>query len=279
MKRKINIIVGPTAGGKSLFGYRLTEKIKGEIVNADSIQVYKDLRILSARPSLRETNGIAHHLYGYMGAFEKNSVYDWLLKAAQVIQNIENPIFIGGTGLYIDILMNGVSPIPPIDLKIREKVRQMDLNEVQQKVIDCYFHDSQRLRRALEVQLTTGKPLSYFQKMPRIKEIDADFQVYFINPPREKLYQQINKRFEKMLDMGAVEEVKRLIDMNATGNIMKAIGVEQIFAYLRDECTYEQMCKTGQKVTRHYAKRQVTWFTHQIKDKTEITNPEEYDFR
>ncbi len=276
MKRKINIIVGPTAGGKSLFGFRLAEKIKGEIVNADSIQVYKDLKILSARSDSGIINGINHHLYGYMNAFEKNSVYDWLLKAVEVVKNIENPIFIGGTGLYIDVLMNGVSPIPPVDLKIREEVRQMDLDEVRQKVLDCHFHDSQRLRRALEVQLTTGKPLSYFQNKPKIKEIDADFIVYFINPPRAQLYHQIDIRFEKMLETGAIDEVQRLIKMKAEGNIMKAIGVSQIYSYLHNEYTYEELCKAGQQVTRHYAKRQVTWFTHQIKKKIEIINPEEY---
>lgn len=278
MKQKINIIVGPTASGKSSFGLRLAEKIKGEIINADSMQVYQDLKILSARPLESEMNGITHHLYGYLGSHEKNSAYDWLKKAIQIIQKIENPILIGGTGLYIDILMNGISPIPPIDLSIREKVRQMDINEVRQQVKNCFYHDSQRLRRALEVQLSTGKPLSYFQDKPKIKEIDADFKVYFINPPREKLYEQCDSRFEKMLQNGAIEEVKHLLEMNATGGVMKAIGVEQIISYLYHECDFHQLCETGQRVTRHYAKRQVTWFTHQIKDKTEVVNPEEFVF-
>lgn len=278
MKQKINIIVGPTAGGKSFFGLRLAEKIKGEIINADSMQVYQDLKILSARPLESEMYGITHHLYGYLNSHEKNSAYNWLKKAVQTVQKIENPIFIGGTGLYIDILMNGISPIPPIDLTVREEVRQMDINEVRQRVQNCFYHDSQRLRRALEVQLSTGKPLSYFQDKPKVKEIDADFTVYFINPPRGKLYEQCNARFEKMLQNGAIEEVKHLLDIHATGGVMKAIGVEQIISYLYHEYDFNQLCEIGQRVTRHYAKRQVTWFTHQIKNKVEVINPEEFIF-
>lgn len=274
MKSQINVIVGPTASGKSLFGLYLAEKKRGEIINADSMQIYKDLKILSARPAELNMCGISHHLYGFLDSFSFNTVYDWLIKAVEIAKEIENPIFIGGTGLYVDALINGVSPIPLIDNAVRLRVRQMDIEEIRQKVLDCPFQDPQRLRRAFEVQLSTGKTLTYFQSLPKVKKIDADFRIYFINPPRIKLYRQCDARFKQMIESGAIEEVRHLLDIHATGGVMKAIGVSQISAYLNGLSSYEEMCKNIQTQTRHYAKRQVTWFRHHLDNVIEFENPE-----
>ena len=141
----------------------------------------------------------------------------------------------------------------------------------------CSALDNQRLRRALEVQLSTGKPLSYFQQLPRIKMIDAEFDVYFINPKRDILYQNCNNRLIKMLQSGAIDEVQNLLNINASGSVLKAIGVPEIIAYLQNDLSYDDMCLKIQLSTRHYAKRQVTWFKHQLDNYTEIENPYLYE--
>lgn len=273
IKKKIYVISGPTASGKSGFAVQLAKKINGEIINADSMQIYKDLQILTARPTINDMEGIPHHLYGYFDAYQTNSVQLWLDKVVPQINEVDNPIIVGGTGLYINALMNGISFIPEVDPEKREFVRSLDLEDVKKMVSDCSATDSQRLRRALEVQLSTGKPLSYFQKLPKIKMIEADFDVYFINPKREILYQNCNKRLINMLDAGAISEVENLLNIKATGSVLKAIGVPEIILYLQHQISYAQMCSQIQLSTRHYAKRQVTWFKHQLKQYTEINNP------
>ncbi len=264
MQKSIPVIVGPTASGKSAFSLRVAQQIKGEIINADSLQVYKDILILSARPTIAEQEGIPHHLYGYLDAYTTPSVASWLEDVKAIIHTIEKPVFVGGTGLYIKALTQGISPIPEIDPHIRESVRQMPIEEVQSKVINCNAVDPQRLRRALEVQLSTGKPLQYFQELPKIKIIDKPFQIYFLNPDRTWLYDHCNQRFIQMLQKGAVEEVKYLKKIKATGGITKAIGVKQISQWLDGQISNEEMIIQATKETRHYAKRQVTWFKNQF---------------
>ncbi len=273
MEKTVILIAGPTASGKSDLALRLAEQYKGEIVNADSQQVYADLNVLSARPD-ESTTAVKHHLYGYLNAFETGSVIDWVQRAADTIGTIETPIVVGGTGMYIDALMNGISMIPDVDPAIREQVRQMDLEEVESLVKDCKAVDSQRLRRALEVQLTTGKPLSYFQKQPKQKFLNATFQTFLVLPPREILYNKINARTVKMIEAGALDEVKRLQDIGATGGVMKAIGVDPIMQYLNGQIDEKTMSYKIQQDTRHYAKRQVTWFRHQLPADLILDNPD-----
>ena len=273
IKKKIYIIVGPTASGKSDFAVRVAQKNNGEVVNADSMQIYKDLQIITARPSIDDMKGIPHHLYGYFDSYQTNSVQLWLDKVIPCLNQIETPVVVGGTGLYINALINGISPIPEINPEKREFVRSLPLDDVKKMVVDCSAIDSQRLRRALEVQLSTGKPLSYFQQLPRIKMIDADFEVYFINPEREWLYKQCNNRLLKMIQSGAIEEVKNLLDIKATGSVLKAIGVPEIMSYIQNFVSYDEMCSNIQLSTRHYAKRQVTWFRHQLDNYIELKNP------
>lgn len=276
IKKKIYVIVGPTASGKSDFAVRMAQKFNSEVVNADSMQIYKDLEIITARPNVLDMQGIPHHLYGYFDSFQENSVQLWLDKAVQQINSIERPVVVGGTGLYINALMNGISPIPEVDPEKRDFVRSLPIDDVKKMVIDCQAVDNQRLRRALEVQLSTGKPLSYFQQLPRLKMINATFQVYFINPEREILYKHCNNRLLRMLETGAIEEVKNLLDIKATGTVLKAIGVSEIIAYLKKNLSYDEMCSKIQLSTRHYAKRQVTWFKNQLDNYIEIKNPVTY---
>lgn len=265
MTQKIYVIAGPTAGGKSGLALQLAQEINGEIINADSLQVYQDLHILSARPDEAETRLVPHHLYGYLDCYSVCSVFEWLSQAKEACKNIQHPIFVGGTGMYIQALVDGISMMPTIDLDIRERVRQMPLEEVQKLVQDCKATDPQRLRRALEVQLSSGKTLAYFQAQPKIKVIDGDFKVFFLNPPRTTLYERCNQRFEQMIAKGAIDEVTQLQEKGATGGVLKAIGVSEISSFLKQEISLEQMIERSQLATRHYAKRQVTWFKHQLK--------------
>lgn len=272
MKKIIPVIVGPTASGKSAFAIEIAKKINAEIINADSLQVYSDLHILSARPTKAEQQNIPHHLYGYIDAYSTCSVASWLNDVKNKLETVENPLFVGGTGLYISALTQGISPMPAVDENIREDVRKMDIADVQKRLIDCKAIDPQRQRRALEIQLSTGKPLSFFQNQPKIKIIDKDFQIFFLNPPRDILYQRCNSRFIKMLDCGAINEVIRLNNIKATGGVLKAIGVSQIKKYLDNEITKEQMIDLATKETRHYAKRQITWFKNQFPKAITLTN-------
>lgn len=276
--KKIYVIAGPTASGKSRLALQMAETLNGAVINADSMQIYRDLKILSARPNETEMGAVPHLLYGYADAFYENNVQDWLGKAAAIVETCGCPIFVGGTGFYINALINGISPVPDVDLSIRDMVRQMPLEEVKMRVQDCTAIDSQRLRRALEVQLSTGKPLSYFQKLPRKQFVKATFDVFFVHPPRSVLYEQCNKRLVQMVEKGAIDEVRHLKDIGATGGVCKAIGVPEMMAYIEGRLTFNQMIEEIQLATRHYAKRQCTWFKHQLSAAVEITNPADFVF-
>lgn len=267
--------MGPTASGKSGLALRLAKEKKGTVINADSMQIYKDLNLISARPTEAETEGIPHLLYGYLDAWTQGTVQDWLERVVPVLKEAENPILVGGTGLYFSSLINGINEIPEIDEDVRKQVRQMPITEVKQKVKECPFTDPQRLRRALEVQLSTGKTLIYFQSLPKKKVYDADFKTIFLNPPRELLYRNCDIRFRQMIEQGGIEEVRHLMNLKPTGGILKAIGVPEIISYLQGNITKEEMIEQAILSTRHYAKRQITWFKHQIRADITCVNPKE----
>lgn len=276
MQKTIPIIVGPTASGKSSFALKLAKHIEGEIVNADALQVYQDLTILSARPTFDEQQGIPHHLYGYLDFNTTASVTSWLNDVKSIINSLKNPIFVGGTGMYIKTLVEGISPMPDIDPNIRELVRNMPIEEIKAKVIDCNAQDPQRLKRALEIQLTTGKSIKYFQEQPKIKIINENFKIFFLNPDRAWLYQRCNSRFIQMLQNGAIDEVKYLKSNNASGGVTKAIGYKQISDWIDNQITNKEMIIKATQETRHYAKRQITWFKNQFKNAITFT-PENAD--
>ena len=261
--KEIIVIGGPTASGKTSFAVQLAKEIGGQIINADAVQVYQDLQILSARPTKEEEQGVLHYLFGYVDAWTTPSVQDWLNDVAGVLDQTNRPVFVGGTGFYIDALINGLSEIPDVPEEIRTKVRAMDIEEVLQQVEDVQFTDPQRLRRALEVQLATGKSLEYFQKQPKKKVVDADFKLIHLLPPKEFVYARCEQRLVQMLQQGMIEEVQKLLSLHPTGGVLKAIGVPEISAMLDGKITKQEMMQKILLATRHYAKRQMTWFRHQ----------------
>ena len=279
----IKIIVGATASGKSAFALSLAQKIGGVIINADSQQIYSDLRILTARPSPQEEALVAHKLYGTMAAHENCSAGIWLRHAKMEIdwvrsQNI-TPIIVGGTGLYIKALMQGIAEIPDIAAAIRQQAisdfEQMGKEAFSERLraIDPAFferlkvYDKQRLVRAYEVWLGSGKSLSWWQSQEVAAPYQAEeFELSKIELPREELYKRCNSRFVQMLEAGALEEVKQLITLNLPDNlpIMKTIGVRELSAYLHGETSLDEAIELCQTATRHYAKRQMTWFNRQV---------------
>lgn len=270
-KQKVYIVAGPTASGKSGLALDLAEKIDGEIVNADAFQVYGGLQVLTARPTASDMRGIPHHLYGYMDNFSQEDVAGWVQKAAKVISEIKNPVVVGGTGLYLSVLMNGLSPMPDISAEIRERVRQMDPKEVKSKLTQGQVpRDIQRQRRALEILLETGKPLEYFQNLPKKKYLNVEFESIVILPPREKLYAQIEMRLIQMLGQNIVGEVQNLIDSSSTGGVMKAIGVKELIDFIKKKTDLPTATERILLATRHYAKRQMTWFRHQMPKDAQI---------
>ena len=249
----------------------LAEKIQGEIVNADAFQVYSGLQVLTARPTDSEMRGIVHHLYGYVDNFTQEDVTGWVQKAADIIPKIKNPIVVGGTGFYLSVLMNGISPIPDISPEIRELVRQMNPEEVVAKLTKGEIpKDIQRQKRALEVLLETGSPIEDFQNLPKKKYLDVNFKSVVVLPPREKLYARIEKRLIQMLEQNIVGEVQNLLNSSATGGVMKAIGVKELVDFIEKKSDLRTAAERILLATRHYAKRQTTWFRHQMPTDAQI---------
>ena len=272
MKKKIDIIVGPTASGKSGYALKMAQKVKGQIVNADAFQVYQDLRILTARPTPQDEAKVPHYLYGYADCQIQENVQSWLKKASELLPTLSHPIVVGGTGMYINALINGINEMPDIPEEIRKKVRQLPTDEIKSLLKgQNVFSDPQRQKRALEVFWTTGKPITYFQDQPLKKMIKADFNVILIQPDREIVYQNIEKRLKIMFETGVLEEVENLLKLRAKGGVMKAIGVKEITQYIKKECSLDETKKQILLNTRHYAKRQMTWFRHQIAPNEVIT--------
>ena len=277
LKSKIILISGPTASGKSIFAIKLAKKINGEIVNADSMQVYKELKILSARPNPKDYQKIKHHLYGFHDVKKNFSTGDWLKLAVKKIKEIKKrkhiPIFVGGTGLYYKALTEGLVEIPNIPIRFRNKIRSLHKTLGQKKFYKKLLKldpisknkinstDSQRSIRAYEVKKYTKKSLhdwfkdtkSYFKKNEFIK--------IYIDFPRQELIQRINLRTEKMLKTGAIKEVKKFIKLKVPidKSVNKAIGIDEIKEYLNNK---KELSETKEKIsikTRQYAKRQNTW--------------------
>ncbi|MBO5997527.1 MAG: tRNA (adenosine(37)-N6)-dimethylallyltransferase MiaA [Alphaproteobacteria bacterium] len=268
MRKKIYIIAGPTASGKTGLSLDLADKVNGQIINADSIQVYQDVPLLTARPTPQEMRNIPHHLFGYLDAFAVGNAYDWLKQLPDLVEKIDTPIFVGGTGLYIKTLIEGLSPIPDIPDDIRQKVRLMSPEVLKKITPDVQFTDPQRLMRAAEVFMATKKTLQWWYEQPKTPVLkDVDFFVITVLPEREKLYLQCNNRFEKMMSSGALHQVVELLQKNPqkTGGVFQAIGVEDLIKFIQAEQSLDKAIKHSQQITRNYAKRQTTWFRHQLK--------------
>ncbi len=283
-QRPVALIAGPTASGKSAVAVALAKAIeaggkKAVIINADSAQVYADLAILSARPTKQEMGGIEHRLYGTWDGAMACSAARWAEVAREEIAQCHAdgavPIVVGGTGMYIKVLLEGIAPIPEIEPEIRAVIRAMPLEtayatlqiEDPERALQLDPADSQRIARALEVKRSTGVTLSDWQlaKTGGIAEEIALFPL-ILSPPREWLYERCDARFVSMLDAGAFDEVRALLDRDLDPDlpVMRAIGVPEIIAYLTDRSTRAEMIAAGQQATRNYAKRQFTWFRRQI---------------
>lgn len=285
MKKKIIIICGPTASGKSAYAMDLARQKNGAIINADSMQIYQEIPILTASPRDEDKKAIPHHLYNYLSIKDHFSVVQYQKEALAQIAEVENggycPIIVGGTGLYISSLLYGINLMPDIDPNIRSNTRAL-LAEIGNEA----FHekltsldpsvaarlspgDSQRMLRAYEVYMQTGKSILHFQEAEVKSPLaDYDIETIMISPKRSALYRNCDERFAHIVRNGALEEVKNSM---GKGN-SKALGFEQLSAYLKNEISLEEAITLAQNKTRQYAKRQVTWFNHQIKDKVVINN-------
>ena len=290
LRSKIILIYGPTASGKSVFAVKLAKKLKGEVVNADSMQMYKELKIITARPFEKDYKNIKHHLYGFQSVKKNFSTGDWLKLINQKIFDLEKrgkvPIIVGGTGLYFKALTDGLTNIPSIPIKFRNKIRSLHRkigsknfflrlvkldplikNRINQS-------DTQRAIRAYEIKLYTKKSIyEWFKKTKPNYEKKSFFKIY-IDYPRNELLERINTRTKKMVEKGAVSEVKRFIKLKIPKNksALKAIGINEIKDYLQKKIEIDDVIEKISIKTRQYAKRQSTWARGNMKDWNKI-NP------
>jgi tRNA dimethylallyltransferase len=277
-KPPLALIAGPTASGKSALAIALAERTGGIIINADSAQVYRDLRILTARPSPKEEARAPHRLYGYHDGALACSAADWAADAKREIAAAraagQLPILVGGTGLYLRTLLDGIAPVPAIEPAVREAVRGMAIAEAfellttedAEAAARLRPTDTTRVQRALEVVRSTGRPLAEWQRK-RAGGIagEVTLRALVLLPPRDWLYARCNRRFEEMLFEEGLAEVSSLLarSLDPALPVMRAIGVREVAAYLGGDWSHEQALAAGQTATRQYAKRQYTWFANQ----------------
>jgi tRNA dimethylallyltransferase len=284
LKSKIILIAGPTASGKSKFAIKLAKRINGEIINADSMQVYKELKILSARPSFKDYQNIQHHLYGFHNVKNNFSTGDWLKLSLKKVKEIKKrkkiPIFVGGTGLYFKAILEGLVKIPNIPIRFRNKIRQLHKNLGQKifykKLLELdpksknkvNSTDTQRSIRAYEVKKFTNKSIhDWYQNTIPVYE-NKDFFKIYMNFPRVKLISKINSRTEKMIKMGAIREVEKFLKLKVKKDksVNKAIGISEIKEFLNDEKKLSEIKEKISIKTRQYAKRQSTWARGNMKN-------------
>ncbi|MFC3638469.1 tRNA (adenosine(37)-N6)-dimethylallyltransferase MiaA [Camelimonas fluminis] len=277
------LIAGPTASGKSALAIDMARRLNGVVINADSMQIYRDLHVLTARPSAADEQAAPHRLYGVVDGAENYSVARWLAAAEQELQRARDlaltPIFVGGTGLYFRALLEGLSDIPPVPPELRAALRAEaellagDALHARLAARDPLMAarlepgDRQRILRALEVVAATGRSLAAFQEQRVAGPLAAArTQRLFLAPERATLYARIDARFDQMMREGAVEEVKRLAarGLDPALPVMRAHGVPGLTAWLRGAAAREDAVTRGKADTRHYAKRQFTWFRHQM---------------
>ena len=284
MSKKIVLIAGPTASGKSKLAIHLAKKLNGEIINADSMQVYKEFSVLSSRPSKKEIRQAKHYLYGMISVKKYFSAGDWLKEATKkihlCIKKNKIPIIVGGTGLYFNTITKGISKIPNIDLKTRNKVRNLfkklgfakfyeRLIKLDPKVKNKILaSDSQRAQRAYEVKLKTKKSIFNWIENTKSDFIDYDLKKVFIEIPRDELLKKISKRTDSMFMEKCINEVKKFnsINLNKSLSANKLIGVQEINSYLKNNIDLKQCKELINIRTRQYAKRQNTWARGHMKN-------------
>tara|TARA_Y100000591_G_scaffold154366_1_gene132849 strand:+ start:64 stop:972 length:909 start_codon:yes stop_codon:yes gene_type:complete len=288
LRSKIILIYGPTASGKSKFAIRLAKKINGEIVNADSMQIYKEFKLISARPYKSEYKKIKHHLYGFLSVKKKFSTGDWLKLVKQKIYDIKKrkktPILTGGTGLYFKALTDGLVKIPTIPIRFRQKVRILHsklgskkffsklnkLDPIAKKHIKT--SDTQRAIRAYEIKLFTKKSMYDWFKNTKSDFEKGEFYKILIDYPRDKLIKRINSRTENIVKNGGILEVKKFLRLkiSKTKTAHKAIGIKEIKDYLNKSIQIHELIEKISIKTRQYAKRQTTWARGNMMDWNKI---------
>lgn len=277
------LIAGPTASGKSALAIRLARAQNGVVINTDSMQVYRDLRVLTARPTQGEEAELPHRLYGTVDAAVNFSAGAWVAEAAKVLAEVRAegrlPIFIGGSGLYFKALIRGLSDVPAIAVEVRDDVRarlerdgvealhaQLALRDAE-SAARLHRNDRTRIARALEVVEATGRSLTDWHRdaLPPLLA-PGTFRAMFLTPERDELYARIDARFDFMLGAGALDEVTALAarKLDPLLPAMKAHGVPALIRHLAGEISLEEAAVIGRADTRHYAKRQFTWFRHQL---------------
>ena len=274
---KIILISGPTASGKSNFAVKIAKKINGEIINADSMQVYKKLKILTARPNKEEQKNIKHHMYGIVNLNEKFSTGQWLNITIKKIKEIRNrkkiPVLVGGTGLYFQSLINGLVKIPEIPLKIRNQIRLIQKKEGQKKFYKKLLkidpavknkfdpNDTQRAVRAFEIKSFTKISMYEWLNKTKSEFKDEEFLKLYIDFKREDLIKRISLRSIKMIEQGAINEVKKFIKLKIKKDLSvnRVIGIDELTQYLNQKINLNQAQELISIKTRQYAKRQATW--------------------
>lgn len=289
-KKKVIILTGATGSGKTALAIDMAKKYNGIIINADSMQIYKDIPIITAQPTFKEQQAVKHYLYNFVELSDNSySVGKYLQDLKQLLDNIKQeqpektPIIVGGTMLYINSIINGLSKIPEIDKSITDELRQKYKNK---SLIDI-FNDLQnidfeysnivdktnpaRIIRGIEVKIATGKSILDFwkEKNTNIFNNDYYFEKYLLDIEREKLYDKINKRFDNMIKSGAIEEAENVKKKNLNW-LPKAIGLNHLLHYLNNDISIDIAIDLSKKDSRHYAKRQITWFKNKFNDFNKI---------
>jgi tRNA dimethylallyltransferase len=277
------LIAGPTASGKTALAVKIARKLDGVVINADSMQVYANLSVVTARPSEEEMDGIPHLLFGHVDESEAYSVARWLEDAGAALESVRSqgkvPVFAGGTGLYFKALLEGLSPVPPVDAEVREELRRIS-RETPDEIYSMLGkedpkglsrlkdNDLQRAVRALEVAVSSGRTLAEWQMQGEVAPVaDPERTVrLLIEWPVEELRERIARRFEQMVEAGALVEIERLLVRNLDDALpaMRAIGVPQLAGHLRGETDLREAIDRAVIASRQYAKRQRTWFRHQF---------------
>ena len=279
---KVLVVAGPTASGKSDLAVDVAEEFGGIVINADSMQIYEGLEVVTAAPDAIARQRAPHKLYGIRDPAMPCSAGEWLALATQEIQSAHNeglmPIVVGGTGMYLRTLMSGIAHMPPVASEIRDDVRarlaaggskvlHAELVEIDpESAARINASDGQRISRAVEIYEATGKTLAKWQREGLEEGVRYNFKTILLEPPRELLYAICDARFEKMLATGSLEEIRLLAkrQLDPALPAMKALGIPQLIKHLAEEMSLEEACKAGQQATRNYVKRQGTWFRNKF---------------
>lgn len=279
------ILTGPTASGKSKAALELAQRIKGEIINADSMQLYRHLPVLTSCPTEADKTLVQHHLYEVLGDKDLGSAGWWYYEVCDLIKQIRSqeriPILVGGTGLYLYTLVHGLSQIPAVPDAVRQQARALAQKENFHNLVAQYdpiaaqkLHpsDTQRLTRALEVSLATGKSIYEWQAKSTKKE-NFSMAKFALIPERAQVYEAINQRFDRMMANGALEEVRQLmkVGMREDSPLLRAVGVPELTALVKGDLTQSDAVEQAKQSSRNYAKRQFTWIRNQATDYTHLS--------